>query len=243
MPSELITEPQKACLDFHGVKHTGTTTKEEAAKLIDTMEKQRPDSRWYALKHMIRPDLFAKPEGAFGRQQVLLETVAAYERQMHSENEEVRDVAEWALGQLGAVRKEEGVSAEAAVLDKWAKSLVTDVLNGVTESWILLNKPQPEQVDALRNMMFDKFGWEFAGFSPWLMLCTYTNYFPETALKPTVFGIGHAKLPLSGFPTTYNDQLEIENMRYLEDGSNESRPLAVDFRADVVDKSSKTSAN
>lgn len=225
-----MTDKQKAFLDYHGVGHTSSTTREEASALIERVTRDPAywDSKWNSFKHLIRPDLYAKPQILSCRSNELEE---AKERLIAAQEEHKRlatdpnadpDDVEWAEDDIEDIREEiqylketikddkmveqeEAEYASTSFLEAWASGYYEPTGEDIERFVSVVKKPTKAQYKALREKLAMDVGLYLSALSLDQFLSLYVQQFPEV-LKDPYKKEDFASLSLE-IPQTYQQQI------------------------------------
>jgi hypothetical protein len=229
----LMTDRQRAYLDYHGVVYTSETTREEATALIDGVvgSPQFADSKWNTYKHLIRPDLYEKAKRSLSTKEQLKEaqrrlaTVESRHKMLTADSTADHDEVELAAEELAEVRdeiqflKDEIEDDKAAVqeredpascfVDAWSAGYYEFTGESVERFKKAIKKPTKPQFKALREKLIADVGLGLSTLSLDQFLGLYLQQYPEAL---------HEKLrkePLPEFalriPKTYQQQLEMDH--------------------------------
>jgi hypothetical protein len=228
----LMTESQRAYLDYHGVTYTAETTREEASALIDGVigNPKFADSKWNTYKHLIRPDLYQKPERSLSTKAQLKEaktrlaTAESDYGKLKTDPTADPDEVKLAADELDELREEIQFLKDEIEDDKLAVQEREDPASCFVDAWSAgyyeftreslekfkkaIKKPTKAQFKALREKLADDVGLGLSTLSLDQFLGLYLQQFPEAL---------HEKLrkePLPEFalriPKTYQQQLQME---------------------------------
>lgn len=225
-----MTDKQKAFLDYHGVSYTSETTREDASALVEqvTRDPAYGDSKWNSFKHLIRPDLYEKPQILSCRNNELEE---AKERFIAAQEEHKRlaiepnadpDDVEWAKDDIEDIReeieylkesikddkmaeKEEAEYASTSFLEAWAGGCYEPTGEEIGRFSSVLKKPTKAQYKTLREKLATDVGLYLSALSLDQFLSLYVQQFPEV-LKEPYKKEDFASLSLE-IPKTYQQQI------------------------------------
>jgi len=243
-----MTDKQRAYLDYHGVNYTEETTREEATALIEgvTRDFRFSDSKWNAYKHLIRPDLYAKPELSASSEAELqhaverLAVAEAEHKSLQADStaepedlefaaqdiedirEEIKDLKEQIKDDKVAAREESDYES-TSFLEAWTEGYYEASGEDIEEFKKVLKKPTKAQYKALADKLAKDVGLRLSALSADQFCCLYVQQFPE-ALKETFKGRGFPELSLQ-IPKTYQQQLHMEGLSLRSPATN-SPPAA-----------------
>ena len=223
-----ITDRQRAFLDYHGVKYTDKTTKAEASEIISRADQRFPDSQWNTYKHLIRPDLYEKPQLSLSVKDDLREAkqrLAAAQaarktveadpntdpedllhaaEQVEDIQQEIQDLNEQIEDDKIAAK--EGTDDISSFVDSWAEGYYEPTGEDVEKFKKVVKKPTKTQYKTLRQKLADEMGLSVSGLSLDQFLCLYVQQYPEAlreAYKKQTF-------PPLAIPQTYQQQLHLQ---------------------------------
>jgi hypothetical protein len=225
-----MTDKQKAFLDYHGVSYTSETTREDASALVErvTRDPAYGDSRWNSFKHLIRPDLYEKPQILASSQNELEE---AKERLLAAQEEHKRlaivpnadpDDVEWAKDDIEDIREEiqylkesikddkiaeqeEAEYASTSFLEAWAIGYYEPTGEDIQRYSSVVKKPTKAQYKALREKLAVDVGLYLSALSLDQFLSLYVQQFPEVLKEPyKKEDFGSLSLEI---PKTYQQQI------------------------------------
>jgi hypothetical protein len=224
-----MTEKQRAFCDYHGITYTSQTTKFEASALIGNAD--FPDSHWNTYKHLIRPDLYEKPQGSLSTKDELKDAktrLASAEddyRKLQAKGDADPDDLESAKEEIGYIReevedlkaqieddklaKQEGVDDVSSFVDSWAEGYYEHSGEDVERFKKVVKKPTKTQYKALTEKLSADLGLSISALSLDQFLCLYVQRFPEV-LKEPYKSKGFPQLSVQ-IPKTYQQQLQIQN--------------------------------
>jgi hypothetical protein len=225
-----MTDKQKAYLDYHGVGYTHETTREEAAALIEkiTRDPAYGDSKWNSFKHLIRPDIYEKPQILYSSKNELEETqkrlLAAEEEykrlvddptsdpeEVEFAQDDIQDIQEdiqylrEAIKNEAIANNEEADYASASFLEAWAEGYYEPTGEEIERFNEVVKKPTKMQYKALREKLATDVGLYLSSLSLDQFLSHYVQQFPE-ALKEPYKKENFASLNLE-IPQTYQQQV------------------------------------
>jgi hypothetical protein len=228
----LMTDKQRAYLDYHGVAYAAETTREEATDLInDVIENpQFADSKWNTYKHLIRPDLYAKPAPSLSAKEELKDAkerlTAAQEelKKLRSSSDADADDIESAKQEVEEIREEvedlkiqieddklavqEGSDDVSSFVDAWGEGYYEPTGEDVEQFKKVVKKPTKTQYKALREKLDADLGLALSILTVDQFLCLYIQQYPEV-LKEPYKSSGFPALSLQ-IPKTYQQQLQLE---------------------------------
>jgi hypothetical protein len=199
-----MTNDQRAFLDYHGILYTEHTTNDDARKLI--RHANFPDSQWEIYKHLIRPDIFEKPNIGLSTKDELKQAkerlASAQEKykKVKSTDDADADDIELAKQEIEDIREEiEDLKAQIED-DKLAMQDGTDEVSTFIEAWVdgyylhsgqnlesfkkVVKKPTKTQYKALNEMLAVDLGICISVLSLDQFLCLYLQQFPEVLKEP-----------------------------------------------------------
>jgi hypothetical protein len=228
-----ISRKQRAFMDYHGISYLPTTTRSQASALIDEAisSGKFPDSQWNTYKHLIHPDLYAKPSPSLSPKEELKEAKQrlstaqdeykklkasgdADAEDIESAKQEVEDIRE-EIEDLKAqieddkLAKQEGTDEVSSFVDSWAEGYYEHSGEEVERFKKVVKKPTKTQYKALTEKLAADLGLGIAALSLDQFLCLYIQQYPE-ALKEPYKSADFPQLSLQ-IPKTYQQQLQIQN--------------------------------
>ena len=226
-----ITDKQRAFLDYHGVSYTSETTREDASALVEevTRDPAYGDSRWNSFKHLIRPDLYEKPQILSCRSDELEEAkerlIAALEehKRLAADPNADPDGVEWAKDDIEEIREEiqylkesikddkiaeqeECEYASTSFLEAWTGGYYEPTGEEIERFTSVVKKPTKAQYRVLREKLAMDVGLYLSALSLDQFLSLYVQQFPE-ALKEPYKKEDFASLSLE-IPQTYQQQMQ-----------------------------------
>jgi hypothetical protein len=229
-----LTEDQRAILDYHEVKYAPEIQREEASELIHAMRSNSyyEHSKWGTYKHLIRPDLYKKPEASPSAKEELTETrqrlnaadlelrrlrsmptaesesIEDAEQQVQDLRAEVQDMVDEIEDDRLSIK--EGTDDASSFVDAWAEGSYEPTGESVERFTKIVKKPTKAQFRALREKLVAELGIGLSVLSLDQFLCLYVQQYPE-ALKE---GFRTQKFPsfVLRIPKTYSEQLQLEGV-------------------------------
>jgi hypothetical protein len=227
-----MTDKQKAFLDYHGIVYTDDTTREDASALVErvTRDPAYGDSKWNAFKHLIRPDIYEKPQILSSSMKELEE---AKERLIAAQEEHQRlakdtnadpDEVDFAKGDIKDIQEEiqylkeaikddkiaeqeEAEYASTSFLEAWAEGYYEPTGEELQRFMSVVKKPTKAQYKVLREKLAADVGLCISALSLDQFLSLYVQQFPE-ALKEPYKKEDFAALSLE-IPKTYQQQIQM----------------------------------
>ena len=228
----LISPKQRAFLDYHGITCQPTTTRSEASDLIDeaTSGGRFSYSKWNTYKHLIYPDLYAKPAPSLSAKEELKEAkerlAAAREelKKLKSSSDADADDIEDAKQEVEDIREEvedlktqieddklavqEGTDEVSSFVDAWGEGYYEPTGEDVERFKKVVKKPTKTHYKALREKLNTDLGLGLSILTVDKFLCLYIQQYPEV-LKEPYKSSGFPQLSLQ-IPKTYQQQLQLE---------------------------------
>jgi hypothetical protein len=229
-----ISRKQRAFLDYHGITYLATTTRSQASAMIDEAisSGKFPDSQWNTYKHLIHPELYAKPSPSLSPKEELKEAKErlstaqdeykklrasgdADAEDIESAKQEVEDIRE-EIEDLKAqieddkLAKQEGTDDVSSFVDSWAEGYYEHSGEDVERFKKVVKKPSKTQYKALTEKLSADLGLGIAALSLDQFLCLYIQQYPEV-LKEPYKSADFPQLSLQ-IPKTYQQQLQIQSV-------------------------------
>ena len=228
----LMTESQRAYLDYHGVAYTAETTRAEASALIDGVigNPKFSDSKWNTYKHLIRPDLYAKPALSLSSTEELKEAKErlataqeelkklgnfndADEEDIESAKREVEDIREEVEDLKSQIKDDklavqEGTDDVSSFVEAWGEGYYEPTAEDVERFKKVVKKPTKTQYKALREKLQMDLGLDLSVLNLDQFLCLYVQQYPEV-LKEPYKSKDFPQLSLQ-IPKTYQQQMQLQ---------------------------------
>lgn len=226
-----ITDKQKAFLDYHGVSYTSETTREDASALVEqvTRDPAYGDSKWNSFKHLIRSDLYEKPQILSCRNKELeeakerLTAVLEEHKRLAADPNADPDDVECAKVDIEDIREEiqylkesikddklaqqeEAEYASTSFLEAWAGGYYEPTGEDIERYSSVVKKPTKAQYKTLREKLSMDVGLYLSALSLDQFLSLFVQQFPEV-LKEPYKKEDFASLSLE-IPQTYQQQIQ-----------------------------------
>lgn len=204
----LISPKQKAFLDYHGIKYSSETKKEDASIMIEQVVQQFPDSQWNTFKHLIRPDLYEKPAITVSKKEAVaqaqeeleeakerLKSAKADSSLTEDEIAEIKDEVEWAKDALKEIKEDTDFDYnDQSILDDWSEMIwqrdedISDIAN-------IVKKPSKSQLQQVREKLGNELGLELESLNIYQFCSVYLQMFPDSMKKGQRNPFGNLVIP------------------------------------------------